>query len=88
MLLSKLPGNLRDKCIRLVTKFGRKEQEEATLCDFTDFVNKETMLVNDPLFSKEAMEQYNEKISNRQENAKKRISTFVTSSKKDDFSGL
>ena len=49
------------------------------------------MLVNDPLFSKEAIcsiEQCNEKRSSRQENSKKRISTYVTSSKRDDISGL
>ena len=88
MLLSKLPGNLRDKWVRLVTKVRIKEQSEATLCDFIDFISKETMLVNDPLFSKKTMEQYNEERSNRQENKKKRISTFLTSSKKDDVSGL
>ena len=69
-------------------KVRRKEQREATLCDIINFINDETMLVNDPLFSKEAIEQYNEKRSSRQENTKKRISIFVTSSKKDDINGL
>ena len=50
MLLSKLSGNVRDKCVRLVMKVRRKEQREATLCDFIDFISEETMLVNDPLF--------------------------------------
>ena len=88
MLLSKLPGNLRDKWARLVMKVTNKKQREATLCEFIDFVSEKTMLMNYPLFSKEAMEQYNEKRSNRQENTKKRITTFVISSKKDDVSGL
>ena len=69
-------------------KVRRKEQREATLDDFIDFISEETMLVNNPLFSKEAIEQYNEKRSSRQENTKKRISPFVTSLKKDDVSGL
>ena len=69
-------------------KVRRKEQREATLCDIINFINDETMLVNDPLFSKEAIEQYNEKRSSRQENTKKRISIFVTSSKKDDINSL
>ena len=56
--------------------------------DFIDFISEETILVNSPLFSKEAIEQYNEKRSSRQENTKKRISTFVTNWKKDDISGL
>ena len=69
-------------------KVRKKEQKEATLCDLIEFISEETMLVNDSLFSKEAIEQYNEKRSIRQENTKKRMSTFVTSSKKDDISGL
>ena len=69
-------------------KVRRKEQREARLYYFTDFISEETMPVNDPLFSKEPIEQYNEKRSSRQENTRKRFSTFVTSSKKDDISGL
>ena len=88
MLLSKLPGNLRDKWVQLVKKVRRKEQREATLCDFIAFISEETMLVNDPLFSEEAIEQFNEKRSSKQGNTKKRISIFVTSLKKDDISGL
>ena len=88
MLLSKLSGNLRHKWVQLVMKVRRKDQREATLCDFVDFIREGTMLVNDPLFSKEAIEQYNEKRSSRQENTKKRISTFVTKSRKVDISGL
>ena len=76
MLLSKLSGNLRDKWVGLVMKVRRKEQREATLCDFIDFISEETTLVNSPCRS------------NRQENTKKTISTFITSSKKDDITGL
>ena len=61
---------------------------KATLCDFIEFISEETMFVNDPLFSKEVIEQCNEKRSSRQENTKKRINTFVTSFKKDDISGI
>ena len=43
-----------------------------------------TSHVNDPLFSKEAIDEYNKKRSSRQENTKKKISAFVTSSTKDD----
>ena len=88
MLLPKLPGNLRDKWVQLVKKVRRKEQREATLCDFIAFISEETMLVNDPLFSEEAIEQFNEKRSSKQGNTKKRISIFVTGLKKDDISGL
>ena len=88
MLLSKLSENLRGKWVQLVMKVRRKEQMKATLCDFIEFISEETMFVNDPLFSKEVIEQCNEKRSSRQENTKKRINTFVTSFKKDDISGI
>ena len=88
MLLSKLSENLRGKWVRLVMKVRRKEQREARLCDFIEFISEEIMLVTNALFSKEVIEQYNDKRSSRQENTKKTISTFVTSSKKDDISGL
>ena len=88
MLLENHSGKVRDKWIVLVMKVRRKEQREATLCDFVDFISEETTLVNDTLFSKEAKQQSNEKRSSRQENAKKRISTFVTNSKKYDIIDL
>ena len=69
-------------------KVRRKEQREAALCDFIVFISEEAMLVNVPLFSKEAIEQYDEERSSRQANTEKRISTFITSSKKDEISGL
>ena len=76
MLLAKLPGNLRDKWVRLVVKGRRKEQRKAALYDFIGLISKETMLISDPLFSKEDIEQYHEKRSSRQENTKKRINTI------------
>ena len=88
MILENHSGKVRDKWIVLVMKVRRREQREATLCDFVDFISEETTLVNDTLFSKEAKQQSNEKRSSRQENAKKRISTFVTNSKKYDIIDL
>ena len=43
--------------------------------DFIQFVNEETVIVTDPIFSKEAVEQYFQK---RPNNKKGRLSTFVT----------
>ena len=57
-------------------KGRRKEQRKAALYDFIDLISKETMLISDPLFSKEDIEQYHEKRSSRQENTKKRINTI------------
>ena len=45
------------------------------MMDFIQFVNDETVIVTDPIFSKEAVQQYVEK---RPNNKKGRLSTFVT----------
>ena len=46
-------------------------------------IHEETILVNDPLFSKEAVDQYTDKKLSNQDNSKKRISTYATNSKSD-----
>ena len=61
----------------------RKEHIEGTLGDFIKLIHEETMLVNDPMFSKEAVDQYTDKKSSKQDNSKKRISTFATNLKSD-----
>ena len=65
MLLSKLPGGIRDKWSRRVLLIRRKQGREPELADFIDFVNDENLIVNDPAFSKEAVERY---IDQNQEN--------------------
>ena len=42
--------------------------------DFIGFIKEETDLVNDPLFSKSAIDQYQEKKSTKNEHPKKRLS--------------
>ena len=83
MLLSKLPGKIRDKWVLAVIDVRRKEHREGTLGDFIKLIHQKTMLVNDPLFSKEAVDQYTDKKSSKQDNSKKTISTFATNSKSD-----
>ena len=61
----------------------RKEHKERTLGDFIKLIHEETMLVNNPLFSKEAVDRYTDKKSSKQDNSKKRISNFATNSKSD-----
>lgn len=46
--------------------------------DFIKLIHKETMLVNDPLLSKEAVAQYTENKSSKQDNSRKKISTLST----------
>ena len=52
MLQAKLPGHTRDKWVRRVSSIKRRQLREPDLEDFFEFVNDETLLVNDSLFSK------------------------------------
>ena len=60
-LISKLPGNARDKWNRKVMMIRRSHGGEPELSDFIDFVDDETLLASDPLFSQEALKQYIER---------------------------
>lgn len=74
MLLSKLPGNARDKWSRNILTTHRRHKREPDLSDFIHFVNDETVIVSDPIFSKEEVEQYmDKKINNR----RSRLSSFA-----------
>ena len=84
MLLLKLPGFIRDKWVRVVMNVRRKRKREATLRDFIGSIKEEADLVNDPLFSKSAIDQYQEKISTKNEHTKKRLSSYAVKSKKDE----
>ena len=75
MLLSKLPGNVRDKWFRKVLKMQRRGNREPEIADFIQFVKNETLIVTDPMLSKEAVEQYVEKKLNYK---KEKISIFAT----------
>ena len=83
MLLSKLTGKIRNKWVLAVMDVRRKEHREGTLGDFIKLVHEETMLMNDPLFSKEAVDQYTDKKSSQHDNSKKRLSTFSGNSRSD-----
>ena len=62
MILSKVPGHLQDRWNRNALEIvKRTETREPGLLDLTSFVEDEMILVNDPLFSKEAVCQYDEK---------------------------
>ena len=58
MLLSKLPDQLRDRCNREVYSIRANHSRGPELNDLINYVDKETALVSDSLFSKEAVEQY------------------------------
>ena len=58
MLISKLPGGLMDRWNRTVQAVRRKQRREPDLQDLIQFVEEETTLVNDSLFSREALHEY------------------------------
>ena len=83
MLLSKLPGSARDKWSRKALTIRQYQRREPELSDFIKFVDNETLIVSDPLFSKVAIDEHLEKIPNHKRN---KISAFATGeqSKKGD----
>ena len=58
ILVPKLPGSLRDRWNRKVQVVRRSFGREPCLSDFASFVHEETTLVNDPIFSKDAVLEY------------------------------
>ena len=75
-LISKLPGNTRDRWNRPVLNLRRHEQREPKLPDLIEFVEEGVVLVNDPLFSKKRLKEYIDK--NEKINKKRHTKTYVT----------
>ena len=61
MLFSKLLGRVRDKWSRKVLTIRRRGNREPEMAGFIQFVYDENLVVTDPVFSKEAVDQYVEK---------------------------
>ena len=78
IVLSKIPGSTRDKWYRNVLAICRRHKREPDVTDVICFVNDETLIVSDPIFSKEAVEQYSDKKPNSR---RTKFSSFAT---KDD----
>ena len=57
MILSKVPGFLQDRWNRHVHKIKKTQTREPGLPDLTNFIEGQMNLVNDPLFSREAVGQ-------------------------------
>ena len=62
MLISKLPGGIMERWNREVLNIRRCQVREPTLNDMTDFIEEETILMNDPLFSREVLADYHTKL--------------------------
>ena len=74
-LTSKLPGNARDKWNRKVLSIQRHRAEDPELADFIDFINEETLLASEPLFSREALKVYVEK---ERSHLKKKMKSYAS----------
>ena len=61
MILSKTPGFLQETRNRHVPKIRKNQAREHGLLDLTNSIEDEMTLVNDPLFSREAVRQYQDK---------------------------
>ena len=78
-LVAKIPGHTRDKWVRRMLSIRRRQMREPDLVDFIELVKDETFLVNDPIFSKSAIDQYCEKPSKgSQQNPKHKRSKLTT----------
>ena len=62
MLISKLPGRIMERWNRNAPNIRRCQVSEPTLDDMTDFIEEETILMNDPLFSHESLADYQTKL--------------------------
>ena len=58
MLVSKLPNGLIDKLNIAVYNIHKNHECEPSLGDLTEFMDQETTLVNDPMFSREEIENF------------------------------
>ena len=79
--LTKLPVYLRDKWNRKVFVI-RKSFREPTFCDFVEFIDDESTLVCDPLFSRNAIDKFS-----GTEYKKKKLKNFVIKSSNSRLSG-
>ena len=77
-LVSKLPMSVGDRWNGRV-KFTQKNQlREPDIADFIKFVDEETELVNDPLYSREAIDQHTERKERERRRFSKRDKRFKT----------
>ena len=78
LVLSKLPGHTRERWNRSVMSIWRRYSREPDFADLIRFVEDEATLVNDPLFSKEALSGY---VDKREVPVKrKQLKTYVITS--------
>ena len=78
MILAKTPGYLQHRWNRNVKKIRKTQTREPGLIVLTNFIEDEMVLVNDPLFSREAVVQYELKsLKQQSRSAKHKLSYHV-----------
>ena len=77
-LVSKLPMSVGDRWNKKVQFTQKKQLREPDLADFIKFVEEETELVNDPLYSREAVDQHTERRERERKSFNKRDRRFKT----------
>ena len=82
LMIAKFPRHIRDRWNQQVLTIRKRRSREPSLADLIAFVEEETLLVDDPLFSNNAVEQY----LDRTDKSSKRGSTkyFVTLTEEKD----
>ena len=76
LMLSKLPGNTREKWSSSLMNIRRRHLRELDFTDIIHFVDDEATLADDLLFSKEALSGYVDK--NEAANRRKQLKTYLT----------
>ena len=61
MMISKFPRHIRDRWNRKKLSLKKRHQKESTLSNLSYVIEKESALVNDPLFSNNAVDECLEK---------------------------
>ena len=77
ILVSKLPGSLRDRWNRKVQVVRRSFRRKPCVSDFARFVHEETILVSYPIFSEDAVLEY-VKTPEKKRDKKKKYGSFAT----------
>ena len=76
-LLAKLPGNMKDIWNRLAYNPRRHEDRDVEFADLENFTEKETILITDPIFSRDALDSFMDKVQ-RSDHRKRQVKTYAT----------
>ena len=76
-LLAKLSGNRKDRWNRLAYNLRRHQERDAEFADLVSFVAEETILVTDPMFSRDAFDSFMDK-RHRSDHRSRGVKTYAS----------